>query len=65
MAGPSRREELQPRIMISENIKASNEQILYIEQAIREAIKRPEDFLPLHKFKPSSLIRYNKLRKFE
>ena len=40
MAGPSQREELQPRIMISENIKAQNEQILYIVQAIREAIKK-------------------------
>lgn len=40
MAGPSQREELQPRIMVSENVKAQNEQILYIVQAIREAIKK-------------------------
>ena len=40
MTGPSHREDLQPRIMVSENIKAQNEQILYIVQAIREAIKK-------------------------
>ena len=39
MAGPSIRKELQPRIMISEHIKAANEHILYIVQEIREAIK--------------------------
>lgn len=40
MAGPSSRKELQPRIMVSENIKAPNEQILYIVQAIRDAIRK-------------------------
>ena len=39
MAGPSFREELQPRIMISEHIKAPNEEILYIVQGIQDAIR--------------------------
>ncbi len=39
MAGPSSRDRLQPRIMVSENIKAPNEQILYIVQAVRDAIR--------------------------
>ena len=39
MAGPSHREELQPGIMVSEHVKASNEQLLYIVQAIRESIR--------------------------
>ena len=39
MAGPSAREELQPRIMVSEHIKAQNEQLLYIVQEIQEAIR--------------------------
>ena len=40
MAGPSWRAELQPRILVSEQIKAPNEQILYIVQAVREAIRK-------------------------
>ena len=39
MAGPSAREELEPQILVSEHIKAPNEQILYIVQEIRDAIK--------------------------
>ena len=39
LSGPSAREELQPRILVSEHIKAPNEQILYIVQAIRKAIR--------------------------
>ena len=40
MAGPSVREQLQPQIMVSENIKAPNEQIFYIVSEIREAIRQ-------------------------
>ena len=39
MAGPSHRAELQPGIMVSEHVKAPNEQLLYIVQAIREGIR--------------------------
>ena len=39
LAGPSARADLQPQIMVSEHIKAQNEQILYIVQAIRKAIQ--------------------------
>ena len=39
MAGPTSREDLQPRVLVSENIKAQNAQILFILQKIREGIK--------------------------
>ena len=39
MAGPSVRDELQPRVLVSESIKAQNTQILYILQKIREGIR--------------------------
>ena len=39
-AGPSTRKDLQPRILVSENIKAPNEQILYIVSGIRDAIRK-------------------------
>ena len=39
MVGPSYRDDLRPQIMVSEHIKAPNEQILYIVQAIRTAIQ--------------------------
>ena len=39
MAGPSHREDLQPGIMVSEHVKASNGHLLYIVQAIRESIR--------------------------
>ena len=39
MAGPSAREELNPQILISERIKAPNEQILEIVETIRGAIR--------------------------
>ena len=39
IAGPSVRDELQPRVLVSESIKAQNTQILYILQKIREGIR--------------------------
>ena len=39
MAGPSDRAAMEPGIMVSEHVKASNEQLLYIVQAIRESIR--------------------------
>ena len=39
MAGPSIRDELQPRVLVSESIKAQNTKILYILQKIREGIR--------------------------
>ena len=40
MAGPSFREELRPRILVSEHIKAPNQKILLNVQSIRRAINR-------------------------
>jgi predicted DNA-binding transcriptional regulator YafY len=40
MAGPSHTDELKPRILISENVKAKNEYMLYTVDAIRKAIDR-------------------------
>ncbi len=37
MAGPSQREALQPRILVSEHIKAKNKKMIYTVQAIRKA----------------------------
>ena len=42
MAGPTEREQLNPGILVSEQVKAPNEQILYIIQAIKEAIQNDE-----------------------
>lgn len=42
MAGPSEREQLAPSIEVDERVKAPNEQILYIIQAIKEAIRKDE-----------------------
>lgn len=39
MAGPSVREHLQPQIIVSEKIKAPNEQIYYVVQEIKKAIR--------------------------
>ena len=39
MAGPSIRDELQPRVLVSESIQAQNTKILYILQKIREGIR--------------------------
>ena len=38
MAGPSQRDALQPRILVSEHIKAKNKKMIYTVQAIRRAI---------------------------
>lgn len=38
MAGPSQRDSLQPRILVSEHIKARNKKMIYTVQAIRKAI---------------------------
>ena len=40
MAGPSEREKLQPAIRTEARMKAPNEQLLYIVQAVREAIEQ-------------------------
>ena len=40
LAGPSQRRRLAPSIMTSRQVKAPNEQILYIVQTIREAIRK-------------------------
>lgn len=40
MAAPSLREQLSPSIMVSRQVKAPNEQILYIVQTIKEAIRK-------------------------
>ncbi len=40
MAGPSLRDQLNPSILVSQQVKAPNEQILYIVQIIKEAIRR-------------------------
>ncbi len=39
MAGPTCRDELQPRVLVAENRKAQNTQILFILQKIREGIR--------------------------
>ena len=39
MAGPSIQEHLQPQIIVSERIKAPNEQIYYVVQEIKKAIR--------------------------
>ncbi len=38
MAGPSRRQALQPRILVSRSIKARNKNMLYTVQAVQDAI---------------------------
>ena len=40
MAGPSQRDTLEPRILISEHIKAKNKNMIYTVQAIQKAIKK-------------------------
>lgn len=40
MAGPSHRDTLEPRILISEHIKAKNRNMIYTVQAIQKAIKK-------------------------
>ena len=40
MAGPSRREDLVPQILVSEHVKAKNRDMIYSVQAIRRAIER-------------------------
>lgn len=40
LAGPSDRAELEPGIRVEDQVKAPNENILYIVQAIREAIRK-------------------------
>ena len=40
MAGPSHADELKPRILVSENVKAKNEYMIYTVDAIRKAIDR-------------------------
>ena len=42
MAGPTEREQLEPDILVSDHVKAPNEQILYIVQAIKEAMQKDE-----------------------
>lgn len=39
LAGPTDREDLEPSIRVEDQVKAPNEQILYIVQAVREAIR--------------------------
>lgn len=39
LAGPSYRNELQPRILVSDRVKAPNTQLLYIVQKIQESIR--------------------------
>lgn len=48
MAGPTEREQLEPGILVSEQMKAPNEQILYIIQAIKEAIQNDEQICFQH-----------------
>ena len=40
MAGPSHRDTLEPRILISEHIKAKNKDMIYTVQAVQKAIKK-------------------------
>ena len=40
MAGPSYRDTLKPRILISEHIKAKNKDMIYTVQAVQKAIKK-------------------------
>ena len=42
MAGPTEREQLMPSIEVEDRVKAPNEQILYIVQAIKDAILKDE-----------------------
>ena len=48
MAGPTEREQLEPDILVSDHVKAPNEQILYIVQAIKEAIQNDEQICFQH-----------------
>jgi predicted DNA-binding transcriptional regulator YafY len=48
MAGPTEREQLDPGILVSEQVKAPNEQILYIIQAIKDAIQQDEQICFQH-----------------
>ena len=42
MAGPTERSQIEPGILVEKQVKAPNEQILYIVQAIRDAILKDE-----------------------
>ena len=48
MAGPTEREQLEPGILVSEQVKAPNEQILYIIQAIKDAMQKDEQICFQH-----------------
>ena len=60
MAGPTERDQLAPGIQVPDRVKAPNEQILYIIQDIREAIRSDVKISFQHYEYDSSMIRVAK-----